>query len=454
MNLLKDPVKSLIIRLAIPIMATGLLRASYELVDMIFASRLGGIQVASVAFVTPIFRLVMAFGQGITVAGVSLIAKRIGERRFSEAGVYADQLRLIIVVTSISIALIGIVTSDPLLRSLGLRGDLFHQSLIYTGIRFVSIPFILIFQVYLALNSAQGKTNTTLKMSLLGITCNTILNSFFILYLKSGIDGLAYATTLSQGIQAIAIIIIFHRRSHDFEMKRNIFRSKFSSNISKTLMKTGLPLAFSQSSTNFGFLLMNMFIVPYGYEVIAGFSIGNQINALFFAPATGIGQSLIPLIAQNYGNKAYKRINSIVKTGMLYTLIFTVICAITLQLIAKPFGAFLAKGDTEVLRHVINFLRLCSWTIIGWGIYQSLSGIFTGFQKTKITMTINLVRLWGLRIPILAIFRFLIPTAGEYGVWISHFLSNFGAALCAIIIYITKFRVQTHRSFFFSHYDA
>lgn len=435
MNLLKDSVKGLILKLALPIMAMGLLRASYEMVDMIFASRLGGLEVASVAFVTPIFRFIMALGEGLTVAGVSLIAKKIGERKISEASSYAHHLRLIIILSSVIIAILGTFLSDGLLIGLGLKDGLLRESSIYTKIRFISIPFILLFQVYLSLNNAQGKTNMALKMSIVGIVSNIIFNSIFIFGLKSGIGGLAYATTISQVIQALSIMFLFHSHNHDFKLSLNIFSGSFNGKISKELFRVGLPLAFSQSSTNFGFLLMNMFIVPYGYEVVAAFSIGNQINALFFAPTTGIGQSLVPLIAQNYGNRSYKRLKESIRFGLIFTMLTVIVGIISIQSIAHPFGSFLSKGEDEILKHVLNFLYLCSWSLIGWGIYQSLSGIFTGFQMTKTTMTINLVRLWGIRIPGLILFRYVFTSVGEYGVWISQFISNFGAAIFAVIIF-------------------
>lgn len=47
-------------------------------------------------------------------------------------------------------------------------------------------------------------------------------------------------------------MFLFHSHKHDFELNINIFGKGFDRKISKELFKVGLPLAFSQSSTNFG----------------------------------------------------------------------------------------------------------------------------------------------------------------------------------------------------------
>ncbi len=434
-DLLKDPIKQLIFKLSIPVMAAGLLRTSYNFTDLIFASRLGGIQVASVAFVGPLFMLVSALGIGLSTGGVSIIARFIGEKRINEASNHAVQLRFITLVIALFISLLGFFVIDLILPLLGLTDELFEQSSIYTKIRFLSIPFILIYQLYMSFYKSQGKMNITLKMALIGLIGNTILNTIFIFILKMGIDGLAYATLITQMIQALIIFISYHRSTHDFNLSINIIKNRVDLKVWKKILKICLPLSFSHSSTSFGFLLINTFIVGYGYEVVAAFAIGNQIHSLFFSPSAGIGQSLVPLVAQNSGQNAARRIKEIIRTGFISSLIFGIVGAIIIQIIAKPLGLFLSKGDDLILFNVMNYVRLVGWSLIGWVIFQCFSGVFNGLQKTNITMMINVVRLWGVRIPMLLIFRYLFVNVKAWGVWITMFTSNMITAVFAIIFY-------------------
>lgn len=434
-DLLNDPVKPLIFRLAVPVMLSGLLRTSYSFVDMIFASRIGGLQVASVAFVAPLFIMIQALGVGLSSGGVSIIARTLGAGERGRTIRYASQLRNIIILFSLILMLTGIFLSDVILRILGVSGEMLQQSSIYTRIRFYSIPLTLIIQLYMSFYNSQGKMTVTMYMALFGVIANATLNAIFVLVFQWGIAGLANATLLTLFLQAVLIIWTYHMSRQDFRIQWIIDGKLLDFPVWKDLFTVGMPLAFSQVSSQFGFLLINSFIAPYGYQVVAAFAIGNQVNSLFFAPTTGVGQALIPLIAQNWGRMAMDRIKTAINTGMVFAFVFGFIGAVCIQFIIRPLGSYLAKGDEVIIVHVLNYIRLVGWTLMAWSIFQSLSGIFNGFQKTKITMGITVMRLWALRIPGLLVFRYLLPCFGEYGVWYTMFFSNVITALLALILY-------------------
>ena len=438
LDLLKDPVKSLIFKLSIPLMLAGLLRTSYSFIDMIFASHLGGVQIASVAFVSPLFMMLQALGNGIALGGISLIAKSLGKGDKQSASEYAAQLRSLILLIAVIISLLGFSLSRGFLQFLGISGDLLDQSYIYTRILFFSIPFLLIVQLYMSLYKAQGKMKMTTLIALVGVAGNSLLNSLLIIGLGMGIEGLAYGTLLTQIVQAFVIFRDYHRNSHDFEMPVNPFSHTPDFKKWNKLFRVGFPLSFSTGSTQFGFLLINALIAPLGYQVVAGFAIGNRINSLFFSPAMGIGQAMVPLLAQNWGARLSGRIREAVKSGLTFAVLYGIAGALFIQILTRPLGSFLSQGDEVILAHVTHYLRLMAWTLIAWCIFESLSGVFNGFQKTKISMYISIIRLWGIRIPGILIFRFLLPSYAEYGVWYTMFLSNMVAAvfLCNPVYYI------------------
>lgn len=436
-NLLEGSINGLIIKLALPVMAADLLRASYNFVDMIFASRLGGIQVASIAFVGPIFRLLSAIGVGLAAGGISIIAKFLGEENREEAEKNSEQLRLITFITAMIIALTGFLTTELFLPLFDLDENLLNEAIIYTRIRFLSIPALLLYQLYLVFYKAQGKMNIVFRMSLIGLIGNVLFNSLFIFVLDMGVNGLAYGTLVTQVLQALLVIIFYHLEKHDFHLSPNILKAKLEWDTVKKIVKVCFPLVISQGSTDFGFMLINTIIVQYGYEVIAAFAIGNQINSMFFGPSTALAQANIPIIAQNWGAGIKERIQKVMKHGFLYSLSFGVLTALLLQIVLiVPLAKFFAKGDVKIYQNIVNYLRICSWSIIGWSIYQFFIGVFTAFQRTKVSMMINMVRLWIIRIPMLLLFKYVF-IVGAYGVWWTMFVSNMMTAIFATIFYFT-----------------
>lgn len=434
-DLLKDPINILIFKLSTPIMLAALLRTSYDLNDIVFASRLGGLQVASIAFVGPLFLTLQAIGLGLSLGGVSIIAKSIGKGLKDEASKYANELRFLTIILGIILTILGIFLSDTILKTLGISGEFFDQAAIYTRIRFLSILFALIFQLYMSFYNSQGKMKMSLYMTFVGLILNATLNAICIFIFDLGIAGLAYATLTTQIIQTIIIISIYHKETHNFDLKFWFLSSKPDFDKWKKILLIGLPLSFSLGSSQLGHLLINSFIVSFGYEVVAAFAIGNQINTIFWDPSTAIGQSLVPLLAQNWGKKSLERIKKTIRSGMIYTIVFSAICAVLIQFVMHPVATFLSKGDIIITDHVVNYLRLCGWAIIPWGVFQTLSGIFNSFQKTKTTMIISMIRLWGLRIPAIILLKNFMPWIEEYAVWMTVPISNVITAIVAIILY-------------------
>lgn len=434
-NLDKDPITQLIVKMSAPVMLAGLLTTSYGFVDMVFASRLGGVQVASVAFVTPLFVLLTAVVVGISRGGVSIIAKQIGQDEREEAAAYATQLRILIIGVALFFSVSGVLFASPLLRLMQLSGGLFDQSLIYTRIMCFSLPANAIVALYMTLFASQGKMEIATQISLLGVISNVILNSVSIYVLNLGIDGLAYATLGTKFIEAAFIVWLYRRQKHDFAIRWRTGSAFNTRDINIHLLKVGMPLAFSRGSTHFGFLLINVLIIPFGYEVVAAFAIGNQINSLMFTPTRSIGQGVVPLIAHNWGANALPRVRQAIKVSLQYSLICGVVGGIFIYLVKFPLGRFLTNGDETIYNHVINYCGLVGWSVIAWSVFQMLQSIFDSFQKTTFTVWINLIRLWGVRIPGVLLTSALLPSLAEYGIWYTIFISNVLAMIFAIIFF-------------------
>lgn len=437
-DLHKDPIKSLIFKMTLPTMFAGLLTTSYSFIDMIFASRLGSVQVASIAFVTPLFMMLQAIAIGVTRGGVSIIAKYLGEKDRDSASAYATNLRLMIYALAGFFSIFGILFAPTILSLIKISDELYDQALIYTRILFYSMPFSLTIGLYMTLFKSQGKMEITSRISLIGVLSNIVLNSICIYVLKMGIEGLAYASLATKIIQAVVIVIMFHSSNHDFKIGWRTPGRNDIKDIWLKLLKVGLPLSISLASFNFGNLFLNIFIVHYGHEAVAAFAIGNRINSLLFMPSKELGQGLIPLLAQNWGRKAMNRVKETIKYGLIFSVSFGLIAAFIIQIIKYPLAQLLTNGETVTYGYVLDFVGLVGWTVIAWAIFNTLQAIFNGFQKTSFILITNLVRLWGLRLPGVLFFQHFIPSVAEYGVWYTMFFSNTLTLVFAAVYFIIK----------------
>lgn len=405
-------------------MLAGFVTTSYNFVDMIFASRLGSVEVASIAFVAPFFMMLQALAIGVIRGGISIIATLLGKKEPEEASAYATQLRLLVVCLSVVFAVPGYFILPFIMSAAGVSDDLYSQSVIYSRILFLSIPLLLMFQLYLSFFKSQGKMKVISRVSIFGVACNAALNAFFLFVLKFDIDGLAYASLLTNALQLLIIYALYSREQQEFTVGWSRSEKHPPFKIWKRLLAVGLPLSISQASTHFGFMVLNIFIVQYGHQAVAAFAIGNRIHSLLFFPSKEIASGLIPLIAQNWGRGSVERVREAIKVGLGFSLGFGIFAAIVIQTIKYPIALFLTNDDPETYQHVINYISLVGWTVIAWALFHTFQGIFISFQKTLFALVVDIVRLWGLRIPGIILFYHFMPSLAEFGIWNTMFISN------------------------------
>ena len=80
MNLIKDPLPSLIKKIAVPASIGTLFQTLFNIVDTFFAGKISPEALSALAKSFPIYFIIIAASVGVTVGGTSLIANSIGEK--------------------------------------------------------------------------------------------------------------------------------------------------------------------------------------------------------------------------------------------------------------------------------------------------------------------------------------------------------------------------------------
>ena len=84
------PVNKLIISMSLPIMASMLVQALYNIVDSIFVAKLNENALTAVSMAFPIQNLMIAVGVGTAVGVNALLARSLGEKDFKKVNQIAE----------------------------------------------------------------------------------------------------------------------------------------------------------------------------------------------------------------------------------------------------------------------------------------------------------------------------------------------------------------------------
>lgn len=431
--ILKGNLTKVIFTLAFPLMLSNLIQTIYNLTDTYWVGQIGSTEVAALTLVWPLIFFFMSLGIGVNIAGTALISQYVGSQRQKEAAEVAGQILSFSFLLSTIFAFVGFLIAPSAVAFMGGEGLLFEKAVIYLRIIFVGMPFMFSFFAFSSIKQAQGNTFTPMKLSGISVALNIILDPIFIFTFDLGIAGAAYATVLSRALFTIYAIYCLFTKDNHLGLKLHHLRLK--KNVLLQIIKIGLPSSIGQSATAFGFMILNMFIIFYGHATLAAFGIGNRINSLILMPAMGIGSALATIIGQNLGADQIQRAKSFVNKSILLTSIILVIGGVLMffgaEMIITQFS-----NDPEVHRLGTAYLQLISLSLPLVGIFQVFIGTFQGSGHTISAMLLMAGRLWGLRIPLILLFK-NFTNWGSTAIWYAMVLSNLIICLAGYVVYLT-----------------
>ncbi len=430
--ILNGKMSKVILTLALPIMFNNLFQSLYNLTDTYWISRLGSVEVAAMTFVWPVIFLMISVGMGISVAGTAIISQYIGSNRNKEARIVASQLFSFTVVISVFLTLLGFFAAPTILRLMRSTGELFEYSLDYLQIMYFDIPFLFIYFVFEAIKRSQGDTLTPMILSIFSVLLNMVLDPLFIFTFQWGIRGAAFATVLSKSVFSVYVIYTLFFGKSGIRLSRKYLR--FKKDVLMQIIKVGLPATTGQSAAAFGFIILNVFVVAYGSSTLAAFGIGNRINSLAMMPVMGIGSALAAVIGQNLGAEQIQRAKTAFRTSLILSILFMSFGGLVLILYAQRIIA-LFTNDPEVLAQGTYYLQLICISIPFMAIFQVLVGTFQGSGHTIYAMFMDMGRLWGLRIPMILLFKHFTDW-GSNAIWYAMILSNGIICVFGYLLYL------------------
>ncbi len=433
-SILKGNMYKTILALSFPIMINNLIQTLYNLVDGLWISKIGSVEFAATSFVWPINFLFISVGMGFSIAGTSILSQLLGAGEKERANKYASQLIVLSILLGVVLAGIGMLLSKPIIMLMGVQDEILYFGDLYLKLTLLDLPFMFLFAIFNATMNSQGNTVLPTVLSAISAIINTVLDPILMFTFNMGVAGAAVATVISKAILAIAGIIILFRGTT--AIKPNFKNFKFDKDIIVNSFKVALPASIGQSGSAMGFLVLNTFIVSYGTSTMAAYAMVNRITSLVMQPAMGIGTSIVSIVGQNLGANNLKRAKEGFGKAIAVTSIIGVFGGMLLVVFREPIINFFmqAKDDMKVIEQSITYLVIMSVSMPLMGIFSVLQGLFQGSGHTKYAMSMEIGRLWFVRLPMILLFKYF-SGMNEVGIWLSMSSSNLIICLYGYLIY-------------------
>jgi putative MATE family efflux protein len=419
-------------RIALPLMASNLVQTLYNLADAFFLGKLGEAELSAPTIAFPIIFFLILFGIGFSMAGTTLIAQAKGKGDDGRVDFYLGQSAVILTVTSLLIAVTGVVVTEPLLRLLQTPQEVYVFTRDYTMIIFAGLPFMFGFLILQSAMQGIGRTMIPLWVQLGTVALNIALDPLLIFgfgfFPAWGVRGAAAATVIARGLSSVVALALLVRGRHGLRLQPVNMRPTWEA--VRLFFRIGLPSSFGQALTALGFTVLQGIVNSFGAPVIAAFGVGNRLIGLFNMPALGISRAVTTLVGQNLGARDPEGAKRIVYTGALSIQVF-LIPAMTLTFFFG--GSFIRffVNDLETIAYGAELFRIVAPSVVFFGFFHAFIGAFQGAGDTKPVMVLNVARLWLLRVPIAWLLAVVLGVGPE-GIWWSMFISNSTAAAATI----------------------
>ncbi len=416
--------------LAIPIMAGMGIQTLYTIVDMIFIGRLGGDAIAAVAFIMPLFFLILGLTFGLGSGVTASIARFIGARDKVNADNSAEHAVFLGLIISAVLTTTGLLFGKTILRKLGATEEILPLSWSYLKITCFGLPFIIISSSFRSILAGEGDMKMPMMIAGLGTILNIILDPIFIFVLGFGIAGAAIATVLSQIIVFFIFIYMIFVKEHTY-IRFRLRDFSYSGYIIKDIIQVGLPASISMIIMSFGQLVFNRILVVYSTDAVAAYQVGGRLDMIIHLPIIAIAASLTTVVGMFYGANEIEKMKFIVKYGLSRSFLITVVSSSILYFSAPTIVAIFT--DEQMIQSLaVVYLRyiLLVYPLIAIG--MSVGRILQGIGKGLPLLVITSIRILLVSAP-LAIFFTMVLHKPVYWVWYAMMISTVISVTVSIV---------------------
>ncbi|PKQ45674.1 MATE family efflux transporter [Confluentibacter flavum] len=413
-------ISKLLVKQALPASIGILVMSLNILVDTIFVGHwIGSIAIAAINVVLPVSFFIAALGMAIGIGGSSIISRALGSENKSKAlKTFGNQVTLTLLLT-ITMAILGLWFTDYIIDSFGGKGAIFEPAKIYYKIVLYGVPFLALSMMGNAVIRAEGKPKFAMYAMMIPSVSNLLLDYLFINVWGYGMEGAAWATTISYGLCFIYIIWFF--KSKHSELKIGFSHFVLNLGIVKEISSLGFVTLARQAVVSITYLFMNNILYHLGGEIsVTAYAIVGRMLMFAMFPVLGITQGFLPIAGFNYGAQNYARVRETINTAIKYASILATFVFIILmffpEAITRMFttDAAVIKQTPSAMRWVFAATPIIAVQLIGAAYFQAIG-------KATPALLLTLTRQGFFFIPLILI---LPKFFGELGVWVSFPISD------------------------------
>ena len=404
-----------ILLFALPLMCGNLLQQMYNIADTWVVGRfLGADALAAVGSSYTLMVFLTSVILGLCMGSGAAVSMDYGSGR-------ADEMRRSIFLSFVLISAISLLLNvlvyvfiDPILALLRVPTDVVPLMKTYLLIIFAGIAATFLYNYCASVLRAIGNAVVPLLFLAVSAVLNVALDLCFVIVLRLGVGGAAFATVLAQFVSGIGILLYTLLRFPDLRPKKDDCRC--SRKALGRILNLSLMTCLQQSIMNFGILMIQGLVNSFGTVIMAAFAAAVKIDSFAYMPVQDFGNAFSTFVAQNFGAGKSDRIRRGMRSACCTSAVFSLLISLLVVLFAKPLmSIFIDPSETAIIAAGVTYLRIEGACYLGIGILFLLYGYYRAVNKPLMSVILTVASL-GTRVA-LAYALAPLPAVGVIGIW-------------------------------------
>lgn len=402
------PLFKKILIFSLPIMAMNILQLLFNAADMIVVGRFSSSRaLAAVGATGPLINLIINLFMGLSVGTSVVVAQDYGAGQPDDVSRSVHTSIAISIIGGLIVMVLGLAICEPLLEIMGTPQDIMDLSVLYMKIYFLGMPASMVFNFGSGILRAVGDSRHPMYYLVITGTLNVILNLFFVIVMHMSVDGVAWATIITQYLSVLLIMVYLFRCDGAIRFVPREMR--IDGNKLKNIVKIGLPAGLQGTLFSVSNVLIQSAVNSFGSTMVAASSAAANVEGLVGTTMNAYYNAAITFTGQNMGAKKYDRIDRVAKVCTVLIFATWILLSGSTMLFGRQLLSFYTS-DNQVIELGMVRLNIMMITYFTCGAMNVYPGLTRGMGYSMMPMLCTLVGACLMRIVWLVTFFAWYPT--------------------------------------------
>lgn len=384
------PVNKLLITMSLPMMASMLIQALYNVVDSVFVAKISEEAITALSLAFPVQNLMIGVATGTGVGMNALLSRSLGEKDVKRVNRAATNGVVLAALSSIIFVLFGIFGSRFFFEVQTDNALIIEYGTQYISICTIGSVFLYVSIIFERLMQATGKTVFSMYTQGIGAITNIVLDPILIFVFDLDVIGAALATVIGQMVSCATGIILNYKFNPEISLDFKGF--KFHGETVKRIYSVGVPSMLMMGiGSVMNFSLNNILIKFFSTTAAAVLGIYYKIQSFAFMPLFGMNNGIVPIIAYNYGAGKRSRITKCIKLSVVYATAIMLIAVAVFELLPRELLLMFEASDYMLSIGIPAFRIICLHYIFA-GFCIIMGTVFQAFGKGLLSLVVSVCR--------------------------------------------------------------